>query len=126
MATIKSYTDISQSKKLAEFLPLESADMRYKEYTSSLDYSSKHCDVPSIGCPHSKDIPCWSLSALLGVLPKEIVYDKGLVFLEFHAWNNSFEYINNADYTLCVTKSYDNPIDACVDMIEKLHELSLL
>ena len=26
MATIKSYTDISQPKKLAEFLPLESAD----------------------------------------------------------------------------------------------------
>ena len=27
MTTIKSYTDISQSKKLAEILPLESADM---------------------------------------------------------------------------------------------------
>ena len=26
MATIKAFTDISQSKKLAEFLPLESAD----------------------------------------------------------------------------------------------------
>ena len=26
MATIKSYTDIEQSKKLAEILPLESAD----------------------------------------------------------------------------------------------------
>ena len=29
MATIKSYTDIEQSKKLAEILPLESADMGY-------------------------------------------------------------------------------------------------
>ena len=28
MATIKSYTDIEQSRKLAEILPLESADMR--------------------------------------------------------------------------------------------------
>ena len=27
MATIKSYTDLSQSKKLAEILPLESADI---------------------------------------------------------------------------------------------------
>ena len=27
MATIKSYTDLEQSKKLAEILPLESADM---------------------------------------------------------------------------------------------------
>ena len=29
MATIKAYTDLSQSKKLAEILPLESADMNY-------------------------------------------------------------------------------------------------
>lgn len=29
MATIKSYTDIEQSKKLAEILPTESADMCY-------------------------------------------------------------------------------------------------
>ena len=27
MATIKSFTDIPQSKKLAEFLPLKTADM---------------------------------------------------------------------------------------------------
>jgi len=26
---MKSYTDIEQSKKLAEFLPIESADMAY-------------------------------------------------------------------------------------------------
>lgn len=29
MATIKSYTDIEQSKKLAQILPLKSADMYY-------------------------------------------------------------------------------------------------
>lgn len=29
MATIKSYTDLEQSKKLAEILPIESADMHY-------------------------------------------------------------------------------------------------
>ena len=29
MATIKSYTDIEQSRKLAKFLPIESADMYY-------------------------------------------------------------------------------------------------
>ena len=31
MATIKSFTDISQSKKLAEILPIESADMWWAE-----------------------------------------------------------------------------------------------
>ena len=32
MATIKAYTDLEQSKKLAEILPLESADMIYIMY----------------------------------------------------------------------------------------------
>ena len=36
MATIKSYTDISQSKKLAEILPLESADMTYCAITEGM------------------------------------------------------------------------------------------
>lgn len=115
MATIKSYTDIFQSKKLAEILPLESADMRYKEYTSSLDYSSKHCDVPSIGCPHSKDVPCWSLAALLGVLPK-------LHKLQHSEYGY---YCSLANYKY-VTDAYDNPIDACYEMILKLHELKML
>ena len=34
MATIKSYTDLKQSKKLAERLPLESADMNWHELPS--------------------------------------------------------------------------------------------
>ena len=29
---MKSYTDLEQSKKLAEILPLESADMSYRPY----------------------------------------------------------------------------------------------
>ena len=30
MATIKSYTSLEQSKQLAEFLPIKSADMYYQ------------------------------------------------------------------------------------------------
>lgn len=116
MATIKSYSDLQQSKKLAEILPLESADMRYKEYTSSLDYSSKHCVIPSIGCPHSKDVPCWSLAALLGVLPSGYVIVKN-----YH----SFYYVESRDHSKS-TNIFDNPVDACVTMIEKLNELKLL
>ena len=38
MATIKSYSDLEQSLKLAEILPLESADMYYME-TSYNNYT---------------------------------------------------------------------------------------
>jgi hypothetical protein len=45
---MKSYTDIEQSKKLAEFLPIESADMYYKYI---LPKSDKIHNVPEIGNP---------------------------------------------------------------------------
>jgi len=32
----------------------------------------------------------------------------------------------NTDVCLCLTDYYNSPIDACVDMIEKLNELNLL
>ena len=81
MATIKSYTDLSQSKKLAEILPLESADMCYlpthigdeHHFIASLSpYSmcSKMTDVSIKYCT-----PCWSLAALLNILPNEIITD---------------------------------------------------
>lgn len=114
MATIKSYTNISQSKKLAKILPLESADMKYKEYTSGLDYSSKHCDVPSVGHPFSRDIPCWSLAALLGILLNENMLVKT---------TDSEYYCIAKDVT---TKHYNNPVDACVAVIEKLYEMKMI
>jgi hypothetical protein len=36
MTTIKSYTDLEQSKKLAEVLPIDSADMYW--WSSSKEY----------------------------------------------------------------------------------------
>ena len=73
MANIKSYTDLEQSKKLAEFLPLESADYHYiaqgeKSYFYPYSLSSnatKHYDE------NIKYIPCWSLAALMGILPSK-------------------------------------------------------
>ena len=64
MATVKSFTDLQQSKKLAEILPIESADMCY----------IAHSELINIHEPFYKkidkdDIPCWGLAALLDILP---------------------------------------------------------
>lgn len=134
MVTIKSYTDIEQSKKLAEILPIESADMCHIKHCilDNLDWRFDDAFLPlllgdkSLSEILTSTLPCWSLTALLDALPKEIVYDKHIVYLEFHAWDNFLEYVNNADYTLYVTESYDNPIDACYEMILKLHEQNLI
>jgi len=137
MATIKSYTDIEQSKKLAELLPLDSADMYYKY---ALPKSDKIIHTPEIGNPIDSlkwynegytfrgkrepitlseyCIPCWSLSVLLYVLPEG--YSVGLT-KSF----NGIDYYCNLDGK-DISVYADNPVDACVAMIEKLHELNLL
>ena len=64
---MKSYTSIEQSKKLADILPLESADMCYRivAYNSNDTHQYKpYCFAKTL----ESDIPCWSLAALLNVI----------------------------------------------------------
>lgn len=128
---MKSYTDISQSKKLAEFLSYESADMRYG-YIAPYDYSDRMYDGGYDEIPYPKDfliknpnfsaneydgeLPCWSLSALLGVLPDYTLQTNtdGTVFVVCESKKP------------IISDAYDNPVDACVAMVEFLHEQKLL
>ena len=76
MATIKSFTSLEQSRKLAEILPLESADMYYisgdkDDICFGSGVYEEIVDWLSDGTPRPADIPCWSLSALLNVLAKQ-------------------------------------------------------
>ena len=123
---MKSFTDVSQSKKLAEVLPLESADMEYMFLKKD---GSKVSTVPFVKdgfeepeCCYSF-IPCWSLAALLSVLPKTINfgYENDSTFVLKPLENGNYL----ADfYEVAYVK--DNPIDACYEMIIKLHEQKLL
>lgn len=76
---MKSYTNIEQSQKLAEILPLESADQTWER----IAIAGANLDVPeemeywhngNTPCIlNSKiGIPCWSLAALLNILPLKI------------------------------------------------------
>ena len=87
---MKSYTDLGQSKKLAEILPLESADGFWEyhdKWYSECDEWEGYEDYPRAE-PYLKytrkenewkedksDVPCWSLAALLQILPLGI-YDE--------------------------------------------------
>ena len=115
---MKSYTDLPQSKKLAEFLPLESADMCYlhthsgdkHHYMTSLRSYSECNKLPYID---EYCIPCWSLAALLDVLPSATLDSSSDHYYRLYCMTKYTEW-------------YDNPVDACVAMIEKLHEQNLL
>ena len=123
MATIKSYTDLEQSKKLAEILPLESADMYWSKCTITdfgdgvlkVSYAVEPCNISQFRNT-KEDIPCWSLAALLGVLPDYTLQTNtdGTVFVVCESKKPM------------ISDAYDNPVDACVAMIEKLHELKML
>lgn len=122
MATIKGYTDLEQSKKLAEILPIESADMCY-EVGEDLDgYITKTIYTPLMHTPYDDNyIPCWSLAALLEIIKKLVGYS--LQSLDTHTVFMNCE-LGDKPYNI-ETENYDNPVDACVEMIEKLHELNL-
>ena len=119
----KAFTSLEQSKKLAEILPLESADMEYlaiKEIgklVGDVPFVKDDSEVEDSAYSHIYDrIACWSLAALLGVLPEK--YTKLLIKEE------GMYRILIKD--LCMTSLFNNPIDACVAMIEKLHKLKML
>lgn len=144
MAIIKSYTSVEQSRKLAEFLPLESADgfwEYHNKWCSEGDEWEGYEDYPRAE-PYfeytreenewkedKSDVPCWSLAALLSILPKKYYpikdhetnlilgkpKDKWCVLY----WDATG--MQDGEQTL-----EDSPIDACVEMILKLHELKAL
>lgn len=133
MATIKSFSDLEQSKKLAEILPIESADMCYlSENGQAKTISpSKLSEILNVSKPQV--IPCWSLAALLDIFPKE----EGIeCSISFGYYNGKGEYIEKwlcafekegetTNDFIIETFNGDNPVDACYEMILKLHELNL-
>lgn len=127
---MKSYTDIEQSKKLAEILPAESADQTWE----IIGIAGDNLDVPKYW--HNGDTPCifnskigilcWSLAALLDILPSTIRRKEKTMFLTLEkadAYNLYYKSPDRLD-ELWVTK--DDIIDAVVEMILMLHEEKLL
>ena len=128
----KVYTSLEQSKKLAEILPPESVDAIYY-YHPKLECSGGWYEF-SYGTNkinHPYDIPCWSLTALYGILPNN---EKESTTLSRGGWEiEPPKYIDNwwceyedDNHIKDFTVSADNPVDACYKMILKLNELNLL
>lgn len=113
---MKSYTDIEQSKKLTEILPLESADLYYYKYGLP-HFIEGQGDYESIRTDKYHDyIPCWSLTALFNIFdwPKLSSSSLGV---GISVYPNGYRHDS---------RLFDNPIDACYEMILRLHELNLL
>jgi len=123
MATIRAYTIIKQSRKLAAILPLESADM-FLAMNGILPVMSKYIDNGLVTADETA-IPCWSLTALLDVLPLEIETHKQTDGYKTYYYVELYMKRMGKEIYLS-TERHENLVDACVAMIEKLHELKML
>ena len=116
---MKSYTDLKQSKKLTEILPLESADMYW-------DYDvQKHEHYPMVMDDQFDDtcVRAWSLAALLDVLP----YKESLILAinDFQGDRKEKYVIGSVEHDKYDCYA-DNPVDACYELLLKLNEVNLL
>lgn len=129
---MKAYTDLEQSKKLAEILPLESADMHYNVVgdVAMGDYQRGTSGARSVAKAWKKNpdefaqkvIPCWSLAALLDIIPQvnlDAIKDDDKNY--WILWSHP-----SSEIVYRTNKFYENPIDACVEMVLKFHEQNIL
>ena len=117
---MKSHTDLEQSKKLAEILSIDSSDMSWVSNGLGKPFART---IPIKGNPEEL-CACWSLAALLNVMPSEVVDNH---FLTLHKEGEEYcccyENYNGHSIKGCFS---DNPIDACYEMIIKLKERNLI
>ena len=106
---MKSYTDIEQSKKLAKILSIESADMFYRDNGIDVKLMWEHN-------AQKVTSPCWSLTALLSVIPN----------YKLSSEHNYHTCTADTSFGTETVGWFDCPVDACVAMIEKLHNLKML
>lgn len=121
----KICTSIEQSKKLIELgIDVNTADMFWD--MAEPDKRRKPLVGPISDYYDMEDwaVPAWSLTALLKYLSeiKPQVYTQ-VLFPSEGKWILQFVEYGNSN--VCEV-SCDNPIDACVALIEKLHELKML
>lgn len=116
---MKSYTDIEQSKKLAEILPIESADMMWDDW-SLIDEGWKLSVgyYPEIEKDYGrKCYPAWSLAALLDILPETIEDEYGEYDLQIDMIYKKPEYVRLCDCHHCDFPSWDWDNEELLDNI---------
>ena len=111
MGTIKTITHLEESKKLAGFL-------KGSDYTwfkdKKLGYVASQCPYDLLEDDDKEEnYPCWTLPALLDLIPEVGLFAPSISkYWECHSNN--------------IVGNGETPIDACVDLIIKLHKEDML
>ena len=137
---MKAYTDLEQSKKLAKILPIKSADLWWVErYTGIVKENGEYIVdetpfyyrslVPASTTNYSQDIindiPAWSLAALLDYIKDKCGYFELVYLSSTMDGSAKLENVHRLS-----TDGYDvyekEAVDACYEMVVKLHKQKLL
>ena len=104
---MKNHTDLGQSKKLAEILQLEGADMYYSRdettYAKTLTkYDITHANVLYGSCDIQyfnicEWTPAWSLAALMNLLPSEFTTENELGKYKYEIKIRKYKFTDNVD-----------------------------
>ena len=118
----KIATTVAQYSDLNKILARDSADMCYPRYNQNNLVGKKPV--------FDDDCPAWSLSSLLEQLPYEVADEEGNSYnLQMNKDDDLYQIIYHDRWGYLEdleTEPYEDFIDACVEMIEKLHKLKLL
>ncbi len=130
---VKSYTSKEQSEMLIKLgIPIETADMEYMFLKKD---GSKVSNVPFVKDGFEEPeccytfIPCWSLTALINIIPQEIFDGEYIINITEglnNRWILTYDHYerNNSFYGL--SSGADNLVDACYKMIIKLNKLNMI
>lgn len=106
---------LNKKEKLAEILPLKSADMSYRaSYRENGVISGYQATLCPFTLASWIAVPCWSFAALLNVLPKYELYNFG----------NTIQLDVNKE--ALATEGDETLLDLVVNMIIHLHEQELI
>ena len=139
---IKAYTDLEQSKILSKILPTKSADMYWYLATKGEPKAMFNEEYSEYGY---FEFPCWSLAALLNLLPSEFTQKGEYTTTTYKIDIRKYKFTDDVDLhqiaygsikfdvdgqysfkDMINTGEKENLIDACVQMIINLKELNLL
>jgi len=125
----KICTDIEQSKKLIELgVDANTADMCHRYRWSNNSFINLPC-AEKAREPITGDIPAWSLSALLELIPPYLgEFGEGIDFGFGKAMNGKWysahylQYFQNGDVDSVKTVTGDTAVDAAFEMVVWLKE----
>ena len=147
---IKGYTNIEQSKELAKILPLESADMHYATWTildgGFIVSPNQGRTIEDLQEDYGNQIiPCWSLAALLNLLPSEFTqkgkYSTTTYKIDIRKYKftddvdlhqiayGSIKFDVDGQYSfkdMVNTGEKENLVDACYEMVTILKKRNLI